>query len=335
MISNPFFLTSILISALLAFGITAALVESAIVILKIKPGRACSLMRYLPFLSLLFDLFFDSLSFGYWLNPFSCSSCMQKLMLSLFLPDLKTYLDANEISLLKYLGSEISHGVFTAGFMTFFSVVFYFLTVRLIESWLLSKRLFALMSEENISTRTIQNNALAAMIQRTGVRVYVTDEIATPMATCFKAVFLPRKVAEQFPDSEFEAVIAHEMEHMLWRDPEMKLFAHFLSALFWWVPVSSWQKKLEFDQEVACDRSIIKYGLQNECLASALVKVATGEERSVEEALCFFKSSRHPALERMEIMIGTFPRPSKKLELLCALFIVFELLIGALCTFTV
>ncbi len=48
MISNPFFLISILISALIAFATVVVIVESSLILFKIKQGRVRSILRFFP-----------------------------------------------------------------------------------------------------------------------------------------------------------------------------------------------------------------------------------------------------------------------------------------------
>lgn len=62
MMTNPLFLISILISALIAFGVIVAFVEICFVIFKIKQTRVRSVLRILPFVGLTCDLILNSVS---------------------------------------------------------------------------------------------------------------------------------------------------------------------------------------------------------------------------------------------------------------------------------
>ncbi|MCE2982222.1 MAG: hypothetical protein LW832_01525 [Parachlamydia sp.] len=87
MISNPVFLISTLISALFAFVTMELIVESFLFLFRIKQGRARSIARLLPFLSVFFGPLLNSFSVGNGLNPLNCGSCAQKLLLTLFFPN--------------------------------------------------------------------------------------------------------------------------------------------------------------------------------------------------------------------------------------------------------
>lgn len=331
MISNPFFLISILISALIAFVTVVAIVESSLILFKIKQGRVRSILRFFPFISLFLDLILNSFSIGYWLNPLNCSSCVQKLLLTLFFPELKGYLYSHEISLLTYLGSGISHTIFSAAFVLFSAVISYF-TLRILSiAFIFVRALRYRMESEDICCRPIENALLAASVQKNNVKIFASEKVAIPMATYFKAIFIPKKIVEQLPQAEFEAIIAHELEHVLWKDPTIRLFSQFISAIFWWVPTHLWQKKLEFDQEIACDQSILKYGLKEEFLASALVKVATTAKEKSHEAFCYLSNEKHPSLRRVQIMLGLASTHSKCWEWVSYSVVMIGSAIGLVC----
>jgi len=331
MISNPFFLVSILIGALIAFITVGVVVESSLILFKIKQGRVRSILRFFPFISLFLDLILNNFSIGYWLNPLNCSSCVQKLLLTLFFPDLKSYLYSNEISLLTYLGSEISHKIFSVAFVLFAAMTLYFTLRILLMAFICVKELRSRMESEDMCSRPIENALLAKAVHENNIKIFVSDKVKIPMATYSKAIFIPRKIVEKLPQGEFEAIVAHELEHILWMDPTIRLFSQLISAIFWWVPTHSWQKKLEFDQEIACDQSILKYGLTEEFLAAALVKVAMTVKEKPYEVFCYLSNEKHPSLRRLQMMLGLTSRHSKYCEWMNYSVVVIGLVVGLVC----
>lgn len=311
MISNPFFLISILISALIAFVTVVVVVESFLILFRIKQGRVRSILRLFPFISLFLDLILNSFSVGYWLNPLNCSSCVQKFLLTLFFPNLKSYLYSNEISLITHLGSKISHSIFSIAFTLFLTMIIYFTVRLLVTTFIFSREVKWGMKSENICSRSIENILLATAVRKNNVKIFATEKIIIPMATYSKSIFIPKDMIEKLPQEEFEAIIAHELEHIIWRDPTIRLLSQLISSIFWWVPTHLWQKKLEFDQEIACDQSILKYGLREEFLASALIKVATTAKEKPHEILCYLSNGKHPSLKRVQMMLGLPSTDSK------------------------
>lgn len=170
------------------------------------------------------------------------------------------------------------------------------------------------MKVEDLCSRPIDNPLLSAALEKRKARIFMSDQIKIPMATFSNAIFIPKEIIDHFPQSEFEAIVAHELEHVLWKDPIVRLFSQLISALFWWVPTSSWQKRLELDQEIACDQSILKYGYDEEFLASALLKVATTTREKSHETLCYLSNGKHPLLKRLQLLLGRSSNHSKRYE---------------------
>jgi|688.fasta_scaffold19462_12 beta-lactamase regulating signal transducer with metallopeptidase domain len=304
MISNPFFLISILINALIAFFTMAVVIESILILFKIKPGRVRSTLRFFPFLSLLLDLTLNHFSIGYWLNPLNCGSCVQKLLLTLFFPELKNYIYNNEISLQTYLGLEISHVIFSIVFILFWTITLYFTLRLFVEGFIFARALRSMMKLEDSCNHSIKNISLTNALQNSHVKVFSSEKVTIPVATYFKAIFIPHEIVEKFPQEEFEAIVAHEFEHIRGKDQMIRLFSQLIAKIFWWVPTRSWQKKLEFDQETACDRGILRYGFNEESLASALVKVSKSIQNKTCKSFCYLSNETHPSLRRVQIMLG-------------------------------
>lgn len=309
MIANPFLLISTLISTLIAFTTMVVLVESVLVLAGVQKARLKAYLRILPFISLAFDAMLSTLSIGYWLNPLNCSSCVQKLLLTLFFPDLKEYLYSNEISLLNYLGLGISHALFGVAYILFWFITLYFVVRLLFDLFLVIKELQFMTMNEALSLRPVGNVLLAKALYKNNVKIFSSSTLAIPMATYSKTIFIPHQMILKLSQGEYEAVVAHELEHIIWKDPLLRVFIQMISALFWWVPTSSWQRKLEFDQEVACDQSLLKYDLKEEYLASVLVKASSSKK--LFETLCYLSQKKHSSLRRIQLLLCPDASPSK------------------------
>lgn len=311
MISNPLYLVSILVSSLIAFATVVVIVEASLALFRVERGRIRSLLRTLPFFSLLTDLRGDTFSIGYWFNPLSCSSCVQKVLLHFFFPELKEYLYTNEISLLRYLGSDYSHTIFFLIFVLCISTSVFFSLRKLFEGFLLSLTLRSMTKYGTVCKRPIVNVLLANKVLDSQVKIYVSAGVKIPMATYSKAIFLPQEFVDMFSQEEFEAVVAHELDHIHWRDPLVRFCIQQLSAICWWVPTRAWMKRMELDQEIACDQSVMSYGFEDNFLASALVKVASMSKGRTYEELCYLSNDKSPSLKRLQIILGLGKYESK------------------------
>lgn len=301
---NLLTLISILISTTLAFFTVAFVIELLIVSFRIKQHRIRSNLRLLPFLSLIVDFIFQKLNIGNWLNPLSCDSCIQKFLLQLYFPELKVYLSTNEISLVRYLASQNLQEFSLAIFVLFGSITAFFIIKRIYQTLFLNRLLSSITQNGVTCIRPIENIPLASLLNLKNIKILISDEIQIPMATNSKTIFIPKKIVENFPQDEFETIVAHELEHIRWKDPLIRQFLHFTSSLFWWVPAYSWTKKIEQDQEMACDGSVLTYGLHFESLASALVKVIKQTQNNDHEVLCYLTHKKNPSLARLQIMLG-------------------------------
>lgn len=332
MSSNPFFLLSILISAILAFATAAFLVEMALIILRKFPkastSRVHAVLRSLPFISLFTDLIFSSFSLSYLLNPLNCASCVQKVILTLFFPTTKTYLYSNEISLLNHLGESSSHGIFQVVGLSLIALTLYLVGRMVSEVFAITRLLREMERSSDKSQRPIENLFLAQALRKQRVKIYVSTAIEVPLATYTKAIFIPPFIEDSFSQDEFEAVLAHELEHIYWMDPLMRLFLQVIAAVFWWVPTYACRKRLEFDQEVACDQSILRYGYEEKSLASAVMKVSTRVKSRSSELLCYLIKKKHDSVRRLELMLGVDEHSSRRFEWISFfLIIVFSVVI--------
>lgn len=336
MSSNPFFLISILISAILAFSIVAFLVEIVLIVLikfpKANTGRVRVVLRTLPFISLFSDLIPSSFSLGHLFNPLNCTSCVQKVVLTLFFPDFKTYLYSNEISLLRYLGEGTSHTLFQVIGISLITMTLYFVGRKIYEVFAMTRLLRAMERTCVLSQRPIENRLLGQALSKRCVKIYVSAELEVPLATYSKAIFISQLIEEDFPQDEFEAVLAHELEHIWWRDPLLRLFLQLIGAVFWWVPTYWYRKRLEFDQEVACDQCILRYGYRERSLASAVMKVSAQVKGRSSELLCYLIKKKHDSVRRLESMLGAGEQPSSRhFEWVSFILVVFFSIVICVC----
>lgn len=101
-------------------------------------------------------------------------------------------------------------------------------------------------------------------------------------------------------------MVAHEIEHLKWRDPFLRIFCVSIGALFWWIPTSWWLRRLEEEQELASDGGLSNYGLDSYPLATALMKAVNGTIKGTKRAeremngFCHFSNSRSAAMRRLE-----------------------------------
>ncbi|MDP1608945.1 MAG: M56 family metallopeptidase [Chlamydiales bacterium] len=308
---NPFWLISFLISTSLAFFFGAFLVEIAITLFRIKKHRARSILRLFPMFSLAVDFFLSKLSTGNLLNPLHCESCIQKLFLH-FAPELKNYLTHHQIAWSRHLASQMPDSLLTTFFVVFstFSAVLF--TRKIFQILSFHRILHALIKQGDVCQRRIENKSLYSALQKQKVKIFVSDKIHSPMAAYLRTIIIPKNLTKQLSQDEFEAVVSHELEHLRWKDPILKLFCEIQSTLYWWVPTKWWLKRVDQDQEMSADASIRRYHLDHTALASVLVKIAGSRAHNKPAAFCTFAAKANSLLVRLQMTLDPLATPLQK-----------------------
>ncbi len=280
-------LVSMAISILILFSAMVVLAETGLRLLKIRQGRLRVIIRLLPFIAVLSNLFLANWQTGASLNPLHCSSCAQNLIGTLF-----------KAKLNQLLISENTYALWS-GFWLFLAVTIYHISKASFELFIASRNLLKLEQTAILCQRIIKNKLLKEALKKHNVRIFENSSVSIPMATYANAMHLPQVITDTSPQEEFEAIVAHELEHLIWRDPALKIIISLTTAFFWWLPANSWVKKLELDQEIACDQSVNKYGIDKVFLAEALVKTATATNKRPDKIICYLTNTSHQVLKRL------------------------------------
>lgn len=289
---NPLGLISFLISTFLSFFSAAFVVEVAIALFRIKKHRLRSILRLVPLISIGSDFFLSKLSTGNLLNPLHCESCVQKLFLY-FMPELKSYLTEHQIAWSRHLASQVPHSLFSIFVLVFSSLSAVIFLRKIILILFFNRDLYRWIKRAVVCSRAIESEHLSKALQSQEAKILVSEDVESPMAVYSRTILIPKNLVEQLPQDEFEAVLSHELEHLRWKDPILKLICQIGSTLFWWVPTRWWFKRVEQDQEMAADASVQRYHLNETALASALVKIAR-EYRS--KLICAFAAGKNSVL---------------------------------------
>lgn len=301
---NPFILISFLISTFFAFLITAFVVEIIIFFSPKKIFRYRTLLRYFPFFALGFDILQNPYSIGNWFNPLYCTSCVQRFIMELFFPDLKIFLQSNEIRFVHYLYNEDSVLFYTIGFTGFFLLTLFFAARKFYQVWITNHSLKSIVKNSTISIRSIKNALLADALLYRKQQVFVSEEIQIPIATHLNSIIIPKEIENNFPQDEFEAIIAHEAEHLRWKDPLLRTLMDMCASLLWWIPMKGWIKKIIQEQELASDQGVLTFVINGESLASALMRVSNQIKAKNNEGYCYLVNKKSPILSRIRIILG-------------------------------
>lgn len=322
---DPFHVLSFILSTILAFFTTALGVHAIIYCLRIRTYRIRHFLRLLPFAGILLDFLAFNNNLSNWLNPLSCSSCTQKAFLT-FLPDLQHYLSTHQISLLHYLAIKDSLNLGWA-LVILMGCISLFLTGRkLLQIFYTNHYVIALIKKAKSYESCLTNERLISLIRLHKLEIVVSQKIHVPMAF-INTIVLPEEMYK-LTQREQEVVIAHELEHIRWKDSLLKMFIHVFVSLFWWIPIKNWIKIMEEEQELSCDQEAVKYNFSGKFLASALVKITTSAKESRLTNVCLFKK-KNRLLKRMKAALTDYPR--EQFTTMGAFIIFFGLVLLTLC----
>lgn len=142
------------------------------------------------------------------------------------------------------------------------------------------------------------------------LRIVAPDFVPGALGLWRPAVALPDGLAAQLTAPELEAVLAHELAHILRRDNLWAAAAHAIVAVFWFHPLAWWmERRLLAERETACDELVLARGASPETYLSGILKVC----RMTFAGAHGYAGANGSRLEiRMErIMSASIPRSSR------------------------
>lgn len=267
----------LLLNSFIVFNILTLLIEFFLSVFKIANARLRYLLRLLPILKFPFDLlvfvfFEDNLFVNF--NPFSCQVYMQDLMTSFAHLHIQNELAPTEHFIIpQYVASYIPPNLLNITITSMLLISLAIITRKVYLFFYARSYLKMIFASSSSCDRPIYNSNLLSRLKQGNVIIRTSDAIQIPFAANLHYIFIPKNLETELLQEEFESVIVHELEHLRWKDPILKMACDLLCALFWWLPSTWWLKRLELEQEDACDAEVYKYGIDVTALASAMIKV--------------------------------------------------------------
>lgn len=298
--------------ALNAFFIFLALsvcIECAFVFIKIQNRRIRYCARLLPLIKLPFDAvlftFFDQ-GFFINLNPFSCEMYFSDFLATLLPAEwFFSLAPSGHLVIPTYLAALLPPLLLKSTMLLILLTACSLLCFRIYQFIQYKKYFMRILHNASVYQKTLYNQSLQAEINRFQAIVLISSDVTVPLSAESRYIIFPHYLLSELSQEEFEAVIAHELEHLRWRDPLLKLFSVVIASLFWWIPTRWWIKRLECDQEQASDCSVHRYGLRSIDLAQALLKVVGKIKTNPHHlsAMCPLVSKKNMHVERFHKLL--------------------------------
>lgn len=320
---------NIIVNSVLSFLTSFCILTALMWVLRIKAPRMRSILLMIPILKLVADLFlydFSSWSFLHQVNPLEATEGSRELSISLSLPFM------TGIQLLLQDGKTFT----LADLLLFYLEPFWIKTAVIISSTvsiaLISKNLlqlfisarnFTLLKlQANVCCRTIKNKELQAQLKKTGAGIFTSSNVDVPCALgiVHKNILFPEKLMQQLTQQEFEAIVAHELNHLQWHDGLIRSIALLIQSLFWWVPINWCRMALEQLQEQACDKKVDAFRLSRVALASAILKTAQAVKANSTAPVTAFAGSE-ATIKRIRLLANYQTNNLKSVRLLQTLVI--------------
>lgn len=288
------FVLNIFVNSFLAFFTAAILTEGVIFIYRIRQGRFAAILRMIPILKLPFDLFlydFSRWCYSHGVNPLTCEEDSRRLSVmftyvtsipdQFFLPIASgiqfTAPGNTTFTIADMIGHSIKPGILSYAALIFLALCMGILIRKLIMYWRFVTSLHLQVQVSQCENRKVRNSALMDYLKKGRLKIVTTSSLAgSPfvIGLISPIAYIPLSLSKNLSRKEYEAALAHEMEHIRHKDGLVRLILDFIGSVFWWVPTKWLQKRIEEGQEVGCDLKCRSYGVNPIDLASAICKSA-------------------------------------------------------------
>lgn len=316
-----FFILNIFLNSFLAFLTAVLLIEGLLFLFRVPQGRAAAILRMIPILKLPIDLFlydFSKWSYGQGINPLNCAEGTRELTAMCGLGVDKGWP-------LLFTNSSIQLTVFKDWTFTIADVVGYSVDSLVVKvfAWVFVvftfgmalRRLYhyyrswialdSLLQNSKPLCKKMRNSTLQSFMETCGVQILTSPtHKGSPFVAGLTSstIYIPTDLVKHLSRREYEAVLAHEMEHVRYKDSLVRLFLDFIGSIFWWIPTKWLRHRIETGQEIGCDRKCEAYGINMSVLASAICKSA---KYSIANSKQFFAHhlTKHAVLKRVQVLL--------------------------------
>jgi beta-lactamase regulating signal transducer with metallopeptidase domain len=147
---------------------------------------------------------------------------------------------------------------------------------------------------------------------RSSVRLVVTDGLDIPavFGVVRPTVILPTSSASWLDDRR-QAVLEHELIHLVRRDWILRVVAHVARAVYWFNPLAWWAvRRLDLEQEMACDEEVLALGHRASSYACHLLGIARSAVHRPATAVAGLEMARRSDLE--ERIMRLLQRPTHR-----------------------
>lgn len=319
---TAFFMLNIFINSFLSFYTVVFLIEGLIFLFRIGPGRTAATLRMIPIFKLPLDLYlydFSRWSYAQGVNPLNCEEGSRTFSVMLGWPSQITewlILPINSSIQLTVTGdltftvADLIGYSFNPVVLKSFASLLMALTIGFVirKLFLYHCSLRALESLAKNSEplyKKMRNSNLSSCIRKYGVKILTSPSLTgSPFVVSLTSsvVYIPKYLSESLSRKEYEAVLAHELEHIQYKDGWVRVTLDLIGTIFWWIPTKWLRDRIEEGQEIGCDVKCKKYGINPTDLASAVCKSAKYSINTTKHIFAL-QLGKHTIIKRVNVLL--------------------------------
>ncbi len=317
-----FLLLNIFLNSFLAFFTVLLLIEGMIFLFRIRQGRIAALLRMIPILKLPLDLClydFSRWSYTHGVNPLLCEEGSRNLCITLswtapvtdwlFLPMTSEIQFTTPGNLTFTIADVIGHTIGPLGLKAFAALFLPLCLAFLIRRLFLYYRslitLNLLAKSSQPVNRKMRNPSLSAYLKTCQLQILTSPTLkGSPFVAGLisSIIYIPKNLSQHLSRKEYEAVLAHEIEHVRCKDSLVRLILDLIGTIFWWIPTKWLCNRIGEGQEIGCDLKCKKYGINPTDLASAVCKSAK-HSTTPSNQIFAHHLTKHTIFKRIHILL--------------------------------
>lgn len=332
-----FFILNVFLNSFLMFFTAVLLIEGIIFLLRTPQGRVAAFLRIVPIFKLPFDLClydFSRWSYAKGINPFDCEEGTRTLSVMFGWINEVTdwfFLSINSgiqftvpgnmtFTLADILGYSIESKVLNIFALFFIMTSAVLLCRKFIEYYQAIKSLNSLKKNAQSINRKTRNFTINSYLKNYRLQILTSSSLGgSPFVAGLTSynIYVPKQLSKALSRREYEAVLAHEIEHIRHKDSLVRLILDLIESIFWWVPTKWLHKRIEEGQEVGCDLKCQKYGIHRNDLVSAICKSV---RHSINTPTHIFAHhlTKNTVYKRIDILLKPKSMRFRKVSYLCS-----------------
>lgn len=315
-----FFILNIFINSFLAFLTVAFLIEVIIFLFRIRQGRAAAVFRMIPIIKLPLDLFlydFSRWSYLQGVNPWNCEEGTRTLsvvfggihsMSNWFILPSASGIQFTVSNNLTFTIADLICYAINPTILKIFALILLSVVACLVirksfKYYLSQITLESLAKDSQPLCKKMRNSALYTCLDKYKVKILTSSNLhdspfVAGLISSF--IYIPEHLLKDLSKKEYEAILAHEIEHIRYKDNLVRLTLDLIRTFYWWIPTKWLYDLIEEGQEVGCDSQCKKYGIDSTSLATALCKSA---KYSINTHIFALHFTKHRIFKRINILL--------------------------------